>query len=90
MKISVIGAGYVGLTMACLANFGHEVVLIDVIKEKVDLINKGISPIYEPNLEDVIKNNLETNRLKATTNYDAISDTDIIFICVGTPSREDG
>lgn len=90
MKVSIIGTGYVGITVACLADFGHEVVLIDTIKEKVDSVNKGVSPIYEPGLDDVLKRNISAGRLSATTNYDEVADSDVVFICVGTPSNKDG
>ncbi len=90
MKVSIIGTGYVGITVACLADFGHNVVLIDNIKEKVDSVNKGISPIYEPGLDDVLKRNLSAGRLHATTDYSEVADSDVVFICVGTPSNKDG
>lgn len=90
MKVSVIGTGYVGLTVACLTDFGHKIVLIGRAQNKIDLINKGGCPIYEPGLDEVIKRNIENGNLKATTNYDEILDSDVVFICVGTPSREDG
>jgi UDPglucose 6-dehydrogenase len=90
MKIAIIGTGYVGLVTASLANFDHEVNCIDLSKEKIDMINKGISPIYEPGLEEILKKNLEEGRLKATVDYEVIDDSDVVFICVGTPSNDDG
>ena len=90
MKIAIVGTGYVGLTLSCLADFGHEIILIDCVEEKVNLINNGRLPIYEAGLKKIIKENLKRNRLKATTSYNVIKDSDIIFICVGTPSKEDG
>jgi len=89
MKIAVVGTGYVGLTTALLfAELGHEVVAIDVDEEKVKKINKGICPIYEPGADDLLSKHVGRN-LQATTEYE-IEDADVIFICVGTPSREDG
>jgi len=90
LKISVVGAGYVGLTVVCLADFGHEISLVGRTKQKIDLINQGKSPIYEPGLEDILKRNLETKRVLATTDYNVMDDSDVIFICVGTPSNSDG
>jgi UDPglucose 6-dehydrogenase len=91
MKISVIGSGYVGsVTAACFAEVGHEVVCIDIDKKKMDLINAGISPIYEEGLGELLQKHAGRN-LIATTDYEsAIKETDISFICVGTPSAEDG
>jgi len=90
MKIAIIGTGYVGLVTASLANFGHKVYCIDLSEDKIEMINKGISPIYEPGLEDILKKNLKEGRLKATLDYTVIDDSDVVFICVGTPSKEDG
>jgi len=90
MKISIIGTGYVGLvTGVCLADIGNDVVCVDIIKEKVDAINKGTAIIYEDNLEQNLRKNLKEKRLRATTDMeDAVRHSDIIFISVGTPSRE--
>jgi len=91
MNISVIGTGYVGLvTGACFAKLGHKVICVDVIKEKIDLINRKVSPIYEEGLEEVIYKHVGKS-LSATLDLKkAILSTDMTFICVGTPSREDG
>jgi len=91
MKIATIGAGYVGLvTGACFANMGHNAICVDIVDGKVDKINKGISPIYEKELDEIIKRNVGKN-LTATTDIErAAKDSEIIFICVGTPSRGDG
>lgn len=91
MKISVIGSGYVGsVTAACFAEVGHEVVCVDVDKKKMDQINAGISPIYEEGLGELLQK-YAGKSLTATTDYEyAIMNTDISFICVGTPSAEDG
>jgi UDPglucose 6-dehydrogenase len=87
MKITLIGAGYVGLvTGACLAKFGNKVTLLDIDKKKVDLINNKKSPIYEENLDSLLKN----YKINATTEYkDVIPKSDLIFICVGTPTKDD-
>lgn len=91
MKISVIGSGYVGsVTAACFSEVGHEVVCVDIDKKKMDQINAGISPIYEEGLEELLQK-YAGKSLTATTDYEyAITNTDISFICVGTPSAEDG
>lgn len=90
MKISIIGAGYVGLvTGVCFAEMGHDVMCVDIDPEKVDKIKKGIAPIHEENLSEMLKRNQK--RITATTDYSiALSQSDITFICVGTPPRNDG
>ena len=90
MKISIIGTGYVGLvSAACFAKLGHQVICVDVDKEKVDKINQSISPIYEKDLEEIIKK--YKKNIYATTSYkEAIEKSDITFICVGTPSKKNG
>lgn len=87
MKVSIIGTGYVGLvTGVCFADMGHEVTCVDVDTERVDNINKGIPPIYEDNMEAMLKRSVETGKLVATTDLvNAIISTDVSFICVGTP-----
>ena len=89
MRISMIGAGYVGLVSgACLADFGHDVVCVDNDEEKVALLNRGETPIYEPQLGQIIAANVTENRLKFTTALkDSVADADAVFIAVGTPSR---
>ena len=91
MKISVIGSGYVGsVTAACFAEVGHEVVCVDIDKKKMEQINAGIPPIYEEGLGELLRK-YAGKRLIATNDYEfAIRETDISFICVGTPSAEDG
>lgn len=91
MKISIIGSGYVGTVSAvCFAELGHEVICIDIDEEKVRQINACIPPIYEEGLEELMQKYAE-HHLTATTDYDyAIANSDISFICVGTPSRNDG
>jgi len=86
MKVSVIGTGYVGLvTGVCLAEKGHQVVCVDSDREKVDKINQGTAPIYEKDLEELLKKNIHVN-LEATTDLEkAVVGTDVSFITVGTP-----
>jgi UDPglucose 6-dehydrogenase len=91
MNISIIGTGYVGLvTGTCLADCGHTVYCIDINKQKIDNLNKGIIPIYEPGLDALIEKNTSINRLFFTSEYDVISKSDVTFIAVGTPPGEDG
>jgi len=90
MKISIIGTGYVGLVSgSCFAKFGNEVICVDIDKEKIEKINNSISPIYEDGLEDLLIK--YKYNIKATDDYNyAINNTEITFICVGTPSENDG
>ncbi len=89
MKVCIIGAGYVGMTTGvCLADRGNEITFIELEEEKVKKINKAIAPIHEEGLNALLKKNKE--RIKATTHYSPLKDAGIIFICVGTPSMEDG
>ena len=92
MRISIIGSGYVGLvTGTCFAELGNHVILVDVVKDKVEKINRGIAPIYEENLDRKLKKNVGNGRLHATTKLaGAVLDTNMTFIAVGTPSRKDG
>ncbi|WP_165675686.1 GDP-mannose 6-dehydrogenase [Metapseudomonas otitidis] len=92
MRISIFGLGYVGAVCAgCLSARGHEVVGVDVSSTKIDLINTGKSPIVEPGLEELLQQGLKTNRLRGTTDVAAaVRDTDMSFICVGTPSKKNG
>ena len=92
MEISIFGIGYVGAVSAgCLAGEGHHVVGVDAVQEKVDLINRGQTPIIEKDIGDLIKRGVANKKLRATTNISkAINDTEISFICVGTPSLLNG
>ncbi len=92
MNIGIIGTGYVGLvTGVCLATKGHKVFCADVIPEKIESINNGKSPIFEEGLDDLLQTALESQLLEATTDIDyVIEKSDVIFICVGTPSLPDG
>jgi UDPglucose 6-dehydrogenase len=91
-KISVIGVGYVGLvTAACFSDLGNQVIALDVNEERVAGLKRGEMPIYEPGLEELVKRNVAAGRLHFTTSYkDALKDSEFVFICVGTPSGEDG
>ena len=90
--ICVIGVGYVGLvTGACLADLGNSVVCLNRSQKKSDDLKKGILPIYEPGLEEIVRRNLDAGRLSFTTSYDdAIKDVEFVFVAVGTPSGNSG
>ncbi|MGN1185823.1 MAG: nucleotide sugar dehydrogenase, partial [Methanobrevibacter wolinii] len=92
MNITVIGTGYVGLvTGACFSNMGNKVYCVDVIKEKIEGLKNNILPIYEPHLETIVKDNQKRGDLIFTTNLkEALDNTNIIFIAVGTPMSKDG
>lgn len=92
MKLSIIGHGYVGLvTAAVFADLGNEVICVGRTKEKIEKLNNGIMPFFEPGLEEVVKENIKAGRLKFTLDYRlAIPDSEVIFICVGTPSLSTG
>lgn len=92
MRISVIGTGYVGLvTGTCFAEMGNNVWCVDVNEEKINQLKQGILPIYEPGLETMVKNNSDMGHLHFTTDInEALQETDICFIAVGTPMGEDG
>lgn len=92
MKIVVVGTGYVGLvTGACLSEVGIEVICVDVNVQKIENLQKGILPIYEPGLEDIVERNFKNGRLNFSTNLsEAIIGAEVVFIAVGTPPGEDG
>ena len=92
MKITIVGSGYVGLvTGACFSEVGIDVVCVDINQQKIENLNKGIIPIYEPGLEDMILRNMKKGRLQFTTNIaEAMTDSEVLFIAVGTPPDEDG
>src|SRR5581483_3706536 len=92
MKITFIGHGYVGLvTASVFADLGNTVWVIGHTKEKIANLQKGVLPIYEPGLEEMVKRNVKANRLLFTLDYEpAIANSDVIFIAVGTPPKANG
>lgn len=92
MKIAVVGTGYVGLvTGVALSHIGHDVTCVDIDEKKVERMRKGISPIYEPGLEELMLQNIEANRLFFTTSHqEGFNNAEVVYIAVGTPEREDG
>lgn len=92
MKIAIIGTGYVGLvTGTCFSETGNDIICVDNNKQKIDSLNQGVIPIYEPGLDELIKRNVKEGRLTFTTNIkEAIQKSLFIFICVGTPPQKDG
>jgi UDPglucose 6-dehydrogenase len=91
-QISVVGVGYVGLvTAACFSDLGNRVLALDVDKERIKGLKKGVMPIYEPGLEELVERNVAAGRLEFTTSYsEALAEAEFVFICVGTPSGVDG
>ena len=91
-QICVVGVGYVGLvTAACFADLGNRVSALDVNEERVENLKKGIMPIYEPGLDELVKRNMNAGRITFTTSYkDTVKDAEYVFIAVGTPSGSDG
>ncbi|WP_137135042.1 UDP-glucose/GDP-mannose dehydrogenase family protein [Rhizobium sp. FKY42] len=89
MRITMIGAGYVGLVSGvCFADFGHHVTCVDNVEEKVAALKAGTIPIYEPGLDELVKSNVKAGRLMFTTDLKAaVAEADVVFIAVGTPSR---
>ncbi|MBJ96015.1 MAG: UDP-glucose 6-dehydrogenase [Rickettsiales bacterium] len=92
MQLTIVGTGYVGLVSGtCFADTGNDVVCLDVDEVKVEMMRRGESPIYEPGLSDLLERNIAAGRLTFTTDaVAAYQDTDFIFICVGTPSDDEG
>lgn len=91
MKISIIGAGYVGLTTAaCFAALGHEVFCAESDAEKLNSLKNGIMPFFEPHLEDVVSKNYKSGNLQFGSTEEAVDQSEAIFICVGTPPLENG
>jgi len=90
MKLCMIGTGYVGLVSGtCFADIGHTVYCVDKDVSKINKLNSGKSPIYEPGLDELIKKNFKAKRLFFTTSLsEALNKSDIIFICVGTPNKK--
>ena len=89
LKVSVIGTGYLGAThAACMSSLGFEVIGVDVDAAKIELLTAGRVPFYEPGLEDLLQKEIASGRLTFSTDFSAIADADVHFICVGTPQRE--
>ncbi|QBI22049.1 UDP-glucose/GDP-mannose dehydrogenase family protein [Egibacter rhizosphaerae] len=92
MRVGVLGVGHVGLvTAACMADFGHDVIGYDDDGHKIAALRAGDMPFYEPDLDRLVADNVSTGRLRFSGDaVEALSDREVVFICVGTPSREDG
>ena len=92
MKLCMIGTGYVGLVSGvCFSDLGNEVICVDKDLNKIENLKKGIIPIYEPGLNELVLKNFNNNKLKFSTNLkESVSKSDIIFICVGTPTKRNG
>src|ERR671937_2125030 len=92
MKIAVIGTGYVGLvTGTCFAESGNDVTCVDKDRDKIDTLNAGGIPIYEPGLEELVKRNRREGRLRFTTSLpEGVGPAQLVFVAVGTPQAEDG
>ena len=90
MNICMIGTVYVGLVSGvCFSDLGHDVICVDKDQNKINNLKQGIIPIYEPGLEELVLKNYKNKRLKFSTNLDeSIKKSDIIFICVGTPTKK--
>ena len=92
MKLCMIGTGYVGLVSGvCFADLGNEVICVDNNRDKINQLTKGKIPIYEPGLSELVIKNYKNKRLNFSTNLKkSVNDSDIIFICVGTPTKKGG
>ena len=92
MKIAIVGTGYVGLVSGtCFSEMGIDVTCVDVNQEKIEQLQQGIIPIYEPGLEDMVHKNVKAGRLRFTTNLvEILDEVEVVFSAVGTPPDEDG
>ena len=92
MKLCMIGTGYVGLVSGvCFSDLGNDVICVDKDQDKINNLQKGIIPIYEPGLEELVRKNYKNKKLKFSTDLDSsIKKSDIVFICVGTPTKKNG
>jgi len=92
MKVAIVGSGYVGLvTGTCFSEVGIEVTCVDIDQKKIDDLNNGIVPIYEPGLEEMLLRNMKKGRLKFTSSLaEALEDCEVLFTAVGTPPDKDG
>ena len=92
MRIAVMGCGYVGLVLGtCLSELGHEVVCVDAVKEKIESLRRGVIPIYEPGLQELVEKNAKAGRLSFSLDLGgAVEKSDVVFIAVGTPESVDG
>ena len=92
MRVAVVGTGYVGLTTAvCFASRGHQVRCVDIDESKIEMINRGVSPIFEEGIDSLLKEAVGSGQLVASTDLEqAVLDSDLSFVCVGTPALEDG
>jgi len=91
LKLSVVGCGYLGAThAACMSSLGFEVIGVDTDPEKIAMLSKGELPFYEPGLDTLLASEIKTGRLTFTTDFSAVTDADVHFICVGTPQSKDG
>ncbi len=90
LKLSVVGCGYLGAThAACMSSLGFEVIGVDTDPEKIAMLSKGELPFYEPGLDTLLASEIKTGRLTFTTDFSAVADADVHFICVGTPQSKD-
>jgi len=91
LKLSVVGCGYLGAThAACMSSLGFKVIGVDTDPEKIALLSKGELPFYEPGLDSLLATEINTGRLTFTTDFSAVAEADVHFICVGTPQSKDG
>ena len=90
MKLCMIGTGYVGLVSGvCFSDLGNDVICVDKDNNKINNLKNGKIPIYEPGLEELVKKNIKNNRLNFSTNLkESVRKSDIVFICVGTPTKK--